>query len=63
MQTGTIGSKPRDFCRWVFALLNARKGDTLDDLFPGSSAVATAWAEWIGEQSPLPLLPLEGALC
>jgi len=59
MQSGTIGSKPRDFCRWVFSLLNARQGDTLDDLFPGSSAVAAAWAEWTGDQSPLPLLPLE----
>lgn len=60
MQTGTCGAKPRNFCRWVFSLLNALPGDTLHDLFPGSGAVSAAWAEWVGEKLPLPLLPLEG---
>ena len=60
---GLIGAKPRKFCRWVFGLLGATKGDTLDDLFPGSGAVAAAWAEWVGEQSPLPQLPLEALAC
>jgi hypothetical protein len=31
-----IGAKPAAFCRWVFGLLGAAPGDTLDDLFPGS---------------------------
>jgi hypothetical protein len=56
------GMKPRSFCRWLFAVLNAKPGDTLDDLFPGSNAVSAAWADWIGERSPLPQLPLEAAL-
>jgi hypothetical protein len=56
---GLIGGKPRDFCRWVFGLLGARKGDTLDDIFPGTGAVSAAWAEVIGGPSPLPPLPLE----
>lgn len=38
-----IGAKPAAFCRWVFDLLGAAPGDTLDDLFPGSGAVARAW--------------------
>lgn len=59
---GLIGAKPRKFCRWVFELLGARAGDTLDDLFPGSGAVGAAWAEWVGELSPLPQLPLEAAM-
>lgn len=59
LQRGLCGAKPRGFCRWIFDLLGAQKGDTLDDLFPGSNAVAAAWAEWIGEKSPLPELPLE----
>lgn len=59
---GLIGGKPRDFCRWVFDLLGAEPGDTLDDLFPGTGAVGAAWAEWVGERSPLPQLPLEAAL-
>ena len=52
------GMKPRAFCRWLFAALNALPGDELDDLFPGSGAVAAAWAEWVLEGDPLPTLPL-----
>lgn len=59
MMRGFPGAKPRDFCRWVFQVLNTQPGDTLDDLFPGSGAVGAAWAEWVGERSPLPQLPLE----
>lgn len=60
---GLIGGKPRDFCRWVFGLLGAEKGDELVDLFPGTGAVGAAWAEYVGGRSALPLLPLEGAQC
>ena len=42
------GTKPAAFCRWVFDLLGAAPGDTLDDLFPGSGAVARAWAAYSG---------------
>ena len=38
------GTKPAAFCRWVFELLGAAPGDTLDDIFPGSGVVARAWA-------------------
>lgn len=62
LKRGLTGAKPRAFCRWVFEMLNAQHSDDLDDLFPGSGAVAAAWAEWVGEQSPLPLLPLELAI-
>ena len=41
------GTKPAAFCRWIFALLGAAPGDTLDDLFPGSGAVTRAWAAYI----------------
>jgi hypothetical protein len=37
------GMKPARFCEWVFQLLGATHGDTLDDLFPGSGAVSRAW--------------------
>lgn len=56
-----IGSKPRKFAFWLFDLIGARRGDTLDDLFPGAYGISSAWAEWIGEQFPLPELPLEAA--
>lgn len=37
------GMKPAAFCNWLFEVLGACSGDTLDDLFPGSGAVARAW--------------------
>ena len=40
------GQKPPEFCRWMFALLGAVAGDQLDDLFPGSGAVARAWCDY-----------------
>ena len=39
----TIGTKPAAFCYWMFELLGAQPGDTLDDLYPGSGGVARAW--------------------
>lgn len=59
LKRGLTGAKPREFCRWVFDLLGARPGDVLDDLFPGTGAVGAAWAEWCGDRSPHPALPLE----
>lgn len=49
-----IGAKPAAFCRWVFDLLGAAPGDTLDDLFPGSGAVTRAWAAFTGSPDPSP---------
>jgi hypothetical protein len=41
-----IGAKPAAFCRWMFQLLGALPGDSLDDLYPGSGAVGRAWATY-----------------
>lgn len=49
-----IGAKPAAFCRWVFDLLGAAPGDTLDDLFPGSGAVTRAWTAYTGQADPSP---------
>jgi hypothetical protein len=38
-----VGMKPAKFCEWMFRLLGAVQGDTLDDIFPGSGAVTRAW--------------------
>ncbi|OHV39689.1 hypothetical protein BBK14_13540 [Parafrankia soli] len=38
-----IGTKPAAFARWIFQLLGAAPGDSLDDLFPGSGAITRAW--------------------
>lgn len=61
LKRGLTGAKPRKVCRWIFSVLNAKPGDTLDDLFPGTNAVGAAWAEWTREKSPLPELPLVAA--
>jgi len=61
LQRGLTGAKPRIFCRWVIDLLNALPGDEFIDLFPGSNAFGSAWADYAREKSPLPSLPLEGA--
>lgn len=42
-----IGAKPAVFCRWVFELIGATPGDTLDDLFPGSGIVGQAWRAYV----------------
>lgn len=55
---GLVGGKPRDVCRWIFSLLGAKPGDTLDDLFPGTGAVGIAWAEYMGMKASMPELPL-----
>lgn len=43
---GTLmGRKPIAFCAWLFDCLGMIPGDELVDLFPGTGAVARAWAE------------------
>ena len=49
-----IGAKPAAVCRWIFDLLGAGPGDTLDDLFPGSGAVTRAWAAYTGHEPSRP---------
>ena len=43
-----VGMKPPEFAVWMFRLLGACQGDTLDDLFPGSGAVTEAWKRYVG---------------
>jgi hypothetical protein len=43
-----IGAKPPDFCCWLFGLLGALPGDSLDDVYPGSGIVTWAWQRWTG---------------
>jgi mRNA-degrading endonuclease RelE of RelBE toxin-antitoxin system len=52
LPTAVIGDKPPEFCRWVFELLGAGRGDTLDDLYPGSGMVSWAW-EWLPGPGPV----------
>jgi hypothetical protein len=43
---GFKGSKPEEFCFWIFEVLNLGPDDEFHDLFPGSGAVQSAWQKW-----------------
>ena len=43
VQLGFTGSKPDEFCYWLFDLLNMKAGDEFVDLFPGTGRVTRAW--------------------
>jgi hypothetical protein len=43
MRRGFTGAKPEKVCLWLFEAMGLRPCDALDDLFPGSGAVADAW--------------------
>lgn len=52
MKKGLSGAKPERFCYWLFNVMGLRPADQLDDLFPGSRAVSTAWEKWKSEGGP-----------
>ena len=55
MRRGLTGVKPDEVCRWAFEVVGAKPGDTLDDMFPGTGAVARAWTAWERElRLPMP---------
>jgi len=45
MKKGLPGAKPGGFSLWILQLLRVRfdLGDTIDDLFPGTGSVMSAW--------------------
>lgn len=45
LRKGLTGAKPPQVCRWILDLLGYRPGDQVDDLFPGTDAMAAAVAE------------------
>ena len=51
LPTYVVGAKPPAFAAWVFDLLGARIGDSLDDLFPGSGIVGRSWS-WAQGSDP-----------
>lgn len=56
-----VGMKPAAFCEWMFRLLGAARHDTLDDIFPGSGAVARAWNLYASPEYSLTDEPSHGA--
>lgn len=43
LPTSLVGMKTPAFCEWIFRLLGALPGDSLDDLYPGSGIVSRSW--------------------
>lgn len=46
LKRGLTGAKPEAVCRWLFEVMGMERDDELDDLFPGTGAVAQAWRAW-----------------
>ena len=46
LRKGLSGAKPKEFCFWLFDVLNVQPDDVVDDLFPGTGAVTSALAEY-----------------
>ena len=49
LRKGLPGAKPWRFCEWVLDGLNWQRGDTLDDLFPGTGVMGEVVAARSGE--------------
>lgn len=46
LRKGLCGAKPKEFCYWMFDVLNVHDGDTLADLFPGTGIVTACLANY-----------------
>lgn len=46
LKKGLTGVKPEGVCHWAFEMVGAHPDDELDDMFPGTGAVANAWGTW-----------------
>ncbi len=57
LRRGLTGAKPKEFCYWLFDVLNVREGDILDDLFPGTGIVSQSLVDYLAKE-PLSQTPL-----
>jgi hypothetical protein len=59
LRKGLSGAKPKEFCYWLFDVLNIEPGDELQDIFPGTGIVGQCFAEYVAgsalDNSPLML--------
>ena len=46
LRRGLTGAKPREVVWWALEVVGASPSDDLDDLFPGTGAVLSAWNSW-----------------
>lgn len=57
LRKGLTGAKPKEFCYWIFDVLNVEPGDSVDDLFPGTGIVSRCLADYL-DKEPLQRQPL-----
>ena len=50
-ETGMIGSKPKNFCIWLYQVLGITKEDEFFDLYPGSGALTKYLKEYLSDES------------
>lgn len=50
LKKGLCGAKPKEFCFWIFDVLNLFDGDQLDDLFPGTGIVSQCFSEFTAKE-------------
>ena len=58
LRKGVPGAKPPPVIHWILDLLNVQKGDTVDDLFPGTGVVGLCVEARVSGRSTLDDLPL-----
>lgn len=51
LKKGLCGAKPKEFCYWIFDVLNVQGGDTVADLFPGTGIVSVCLADYLAKDS------------
>ncbi len=51
LQRGLTGAKPERVCQWLFEVMGCEPEDDLDDMFPGTGAVARAWKHWCSQRT------------
>lgn len=51
LRKGLAGAKPREFCYWIFDVLNVQSGDTVADLYPGTGIVSQCLAEYLAKDA------------
>ncbi len=57
LRKGLTGAKPKEFCYWIFDVLNIKPGDQLEDLSPGTGIVSACFADYISPE-PINRTPL-----
>ena len=63
LRKGLCGAKPKEFCYWLFDVLNVKDGDTVDDLYPGTGILSECLRDYVtlSALSQTPLFMFEGA--